>query len=35
MVYALTAFGETFIPVLDAITEWGNRIAEEKGSFTE
>ncbi len=35
VVYALTAFGETFIPVLDAITEWGNRIAEEKGSFTE
>ncbi|WP_307445883.1 MULTISPECIES: winged helix-turn-helix transcriptional regulator [Chryseobacterium] len=35
VVYSLTAFGKTFVPVLDAITQWGNRIAEEKGSFTE
>lgn len=31
--YSLTDFGRTFIPVLDAITAWGNRVIEEKGEF--
>ncbi|RYF64142.1 MAG: transcriptional regulator [Cytophagaceae bacterium] len=31
--YSLTDFGKTFIPVLDAITAWGNRVIEEKGEF--
>lgn len=31
--YALTDFGKTLIPVLDAILNWGNNVAVEKGSF--
>src|ERR1035437_1194294 len=31
VLYSLTDFGKTFIPVLKAITEWGNRVVEEKG----
>lgn len=33
--YCLTDFGKTFVPVLDAITHWGNQIALEKGEFTQ
>lgn len=33
VVYRLTDFGRTFIPVLDALTEWGNGIAQNKGQF--
>jgi len=33
VVYSLTDLGKTFIPVLDAITEWGNRLVVEKGEF--
>jgi DNA-binding HxlR family transcriptional regulator len=33
VVYSLTAFGNTFIPVLDAILGWGNQVAVEKGEF--
>ena len=33
VVYNLTDFGRSFIPVLDAITNWGNQIVEEKGEF--
>ncbi|NML70395.1 helix-turn-helix transcriptional regulator [Chryseobacterium sp. RP-3-3] len=33
VVYSLTDLGKTFIPVLDAITEWGNQIVTEKGEF--
>lgn len=29
--YALTDFGCTVIPVLRAVTDWGNRVASEKG----
>lgn len=29
--YNLTDFGKTFIPVLTAITEWGNYVVKEKG----
>jgi len=35
VVYNLTDFGKSFIPVLDAITSWGNQIVEEKGEFID
>lgn len=33
VVYSLTDFGSSFIPVLEAITKWGNEIVNEKGEF--
>lgn len=33
VIYSLTDFGKTFIPVLSAITIWGNQIVSEKGEF--
>ncbi|UZT99588.1 helix-turn-helix domain-containing protein [Chryseobacterium fluminis] len=33
--YSLTDFGRTFIPVLDAITHWGNTIVDKKGEFVD
>ena len=33
VIYSLTDFGKSFVPVLDAITNWGNRVVEEKGEF--
>ena len=33
VIYSLTDFGRTFIPVLSAITSWGNQIVSEKGEF--
>ncbi|MBB6235871.1 DNA-binding HxlR family transcriptional regulator [Pedobacter sp. AK013] len=33
VIYSLTDFGKTFIPVLEAITLWGNQIVLEKGEF--
>jgi DNA-binding HxlR family transcriptional regulator len=33
VVYSLTDFGKSFIPVLDAIVGWGNQIATQKGEF--
>ncbi len=33
--YSLTDFGKTCIPVLEAITNWGNLIVYEKGEFVE
>lgn len=35
VVYSLTDFGKTFIPVLDAILGWGNQVAVEKGEFVK
>lgn len=35
VVYALTEFGKTVIPVLEAITKWGNQIVDRKGEFVE
>jgi len=29
VIYRLTDFGKTFIPVLDAITQWGNEIVDK------
>ena len=33
VVYRLTDFGNSFVPVLEAITKWGNEIVSEKGEF--
>ncbi|WP_442592019.1 winged helix-turn-helix transcriptional regulator [Pedobacter sp. AW31-3R] len=33
VIYSLTDFGKTFLPVLDTITRWGNQIVSEKGEF--
>ncbi|MGZ4117712.1 MAG: winged helix-turn-helix transcriptional regulator, partial [Bacteroidia bacterium] len=33
--YSLTAFGETLIPVLNAISKWGRKLGEEKGKIVE
>ncbi len=33
--YALTDFGKTFIPVLEAITDWGNEIVDKSGEFVD
>lgn len=35
VIYRLTDFGKSFIPVLNAITVWGNQIVDEKGEFTD
>nr|WP_254081814.1 winged helix-turn-helix transcriptional regulator [Elizabethkingia anophelis] len=35
VIYKLTDFGNTFIPVLDAITKWGNQIVDKKGEFVD
>ncbi|RYF10675.1 MAG: transcriptional regulator [Flavobacteriales bacterium] len=33
VIYSLTHLGKTFIPVLEALTQWGNHIVSEKGEF--
>lgn len=33
VVYSLTDFGKSFVPVLEAITQWGNQVVIEKGEF--
>ena len=33
VIYSLTDFGKTLIPVLKAIVDWGNQVACEKGEF--
>lgn len=33
VIYELTNLGKTFIPALEAITNWGNLVATEKGEF--
>jgi len=33
VVYNLTTLGNSFVPVLQAITEWGNQVISEKGEF--
>jgi len=35
VVYSMTDFGKTFIPVLDSILNWGNQIATEQGEFVD
>lgn len=33
VIYSLTDLGKTLTPILEAITEWGNMLVEEKGEF--
>ncbi|WP_409965650.1 hypothetical protein PIECOFPK_01804 [Mycovorax composti] len=33
--YSLTELGESFVPILEAITEWGNQVVVNYGSFVE
>jgi DNA-binding HxlR family transcriptional regulator len=33
VIYSLTDFGKSLLPVLVAITEWGNLAAEQQGEF--
>lgn len=33
VVYSLTDLGKSCIPLLNAITEWGNKVAVHKGEF--
>lgn len=33
VVYSLTDFGKTLLPVLEAITNWGNHTAEQEGEI--
>ncbi|WMH62856.1 helix-turn-helix domain-containing protein [Mucilaginibacter gossypii] len=35
VVYSLTNFGKSFTPVLDAILNWGNEIAAQKGEYVK
>lgn len=35
VIYSLTDFGKTFIPVLNTIVTWGNQIVTEKGEFVK
>lgn len=35
VVYSLTNFGKSFIPVLEAITKWGNQVVLEQGAFVK
>ncbi|HWV71874.1 MAG TPA: helix-turn-helix domain-containing protein [Pseudosphingobacterium sp.] len=33
VIYGLTDLGKTFVPILEAITTWGNQVVREKGEF--
>lgn len=33
--YSLTAFGQSLIPVLDAISQWGRTLGETRGRLVE
>ncbi len=33
VIYKLTDFGETFVPALEAINNWGHLIVKEKGKY--
>jgi len=35
VVYSLTNFGKTLIPLLEVLHDWGNKIAEEKGEVVK
>lgn len=35
VVYSLTDFGKSFVPVLEAITKWGNQVVSENGEFIQ
>jgi len=33
VIYSLTDFGKSVVPVLEAITEWGNQVVSQQGEF--
>lgn len=33
VIYSLSDFGKSFVPVLEAITKWGNQAVSENGEF--
>lgn len=33
VIYSLTELGKSLVPILDAITAWGNQVVSEKGEF--
>lgn len=35
VIYSLTEFGKSLIPVLEAITKWGNQTVEKSVAFTK
>lgn len=35
VIYSLTDFGKSFVPVLEAITKWGNQVVSENGEFIQ
>lgn len=35
VIYSLTNFGKTFVPILEAITAGGNWLATQKGEFVQ
>ncbi|MDF2384051.1 helix-turn-helix transcriptional regulator [Nostoc ellipsosporum NOK] len=35
VVYSLTDFGKSFVPVLEAITKWGNQVVRKNGQFVQ
>ncbi|WEK33623.1 MAG: helix-turn-helix domain-containing protein [Candidatus Pseudobacter hemicellulosilyticus] len=35
VVYKLTAFGRTFVPVLEAINNWGHEVVRKKGKYQD
>jgi DNA-binding HxlR family transcriptional regulator len=35
VIYSMTGFGASLIPVLEAITQWGNHVVEEKGQLLD
>lgn len=35
VIYSLTDFGKSFVPVLEAITKWGNQVVDDHGEFVQ
>ncbi|WP_270087230.1 winged helix-turn-helix transcriptional regulator [Sphingobacterium sp. SYP-B4668] len=35
VIYSLTDFGKSFVPVLEAITKWGNQVVDDYGEFVQ
>lgn len=35
VIYSLTDFGKTFVPVLESVNEWGKQITNDKGEFVK
>jgi len=33
VVYSLTGLGKTLVPLLEAITQWGNQVVSDSGEF--